>query len=114
MIVSIDHSLSAFAVVRLQYIPGKLIVYDNAAATPNNIVAHESLFQFGIVSYLLAAAGWIFVTLPLYRLFKEVDQGFSVLMVILGCRNKNSRMRPTLQPKGQVFRLFVDQVVLTA
>lgn len=27
---------------------------------------------------------WIFVTLALYRLFKEVDQGLAVLMVILG------------------------------
>jgi len=74
----------AFAVVRLSYIPDKLIVYDNAAATANNIVEHESLFRFGIVSYLLGAAGWIFVTLALYRLFKGVDQGLAVLMVILG------------------------------
>ena len=70
--------------MRLSYIPDKLIVYDNAAATANNIVAHESLFRFGIVSYLLGAAGWIFVTLALYRLFKGVDQGLAVLMVILG------------------------------
>lgn len=75
---------STFAIVRLSYIPDTLIVYDNAAATANNIVAHESLFRFGIVSYLLGAAGWIFVTLALYRLFKEVDQGLAVLMVILG------------------------------
>jgi hypothetical protein len=27
---------------------------------------------------------WIFVTLALYRLFKEVDQGLAILMVILG------------------------------
>ena len=59
-------------------------MYDDAAATASNIVAHESLFRFGIVSYLLGAAGWIFVTLALYRLFKGVDQGLAVLMVILG------------------------------
>jgi len=29
-------------------------------------------------------SGWIFVTLALYRLFKRVDQGLAVLMVILG------------------------------
>ena len=75
---------SALLVVRLSYIPSTLIVYDNAAATANNIVAHDLLFRFGIVSYLLGAAGWIFVTLALYRLFKEVDQGLAVLMVILG------------------------------
>jgi hypothetical protein len=75
---------SAFGVVRLLYIPNALIVDGNPAATTNNIAAHESLFRFGIVSYLLAAAGWIFVTLALYRLLKEVNRSLAVLMVILG------------------------------
>lgn len=75
---------SMFGVVRLIYIPTALIVDGNAAATANNIAAHEWLFRFGIVSQLLCAAGWIFVTLALYRLFKGVDQGVAVLMVILG------------------------------
>jgi hypothetical protein len=73
-----------FGVVRLFYIPGYLFVHGNAAATANNIAMHELLFRFGIVSYLLCAAGWIFVTLALYRLLKGVDQGLAVLMVILG------------------------------
>jgi len=75
---------SVFGVVRLIYIPKVLFVPGNAAATANNIAAHESLFRFGIVSYLLCAAGWIFVTLALYRLLKGVDQGLAILMVILG------------------------------
>ena len=75
---------SIFGVVRLIYIPNHLFVDGNAAATATNIAAHESLFRFGIVSYLLAAGGWIFVTLALYRLLKGVDQGLAVLMVILG------------------------------
>jgi uncharacterized protein DUF4386 len=75
---------SAVGIVRLIYIPSVLIVHGNAAATANNIAAHESLFRLGIVCYLLAAAGWIFVTLALYRLLKGVDQGLAVLMVILG------------------------------
>ena len=75
---------SVFGVVRLIYIPNVLFVHGNAAATANNIAAHERLFRFGIVSYLLCAAGWIFVTLALYRLLKGVDQGLAVLMVILG------------------------------
>src|SRR5262245_19773416 len=75
---------SVFGIVRLIYIPNNLIVHENAAATANNIAAHESLFRFGIVSYLVAAAGWIFVTLALYRLLKGVDQGLAALMVILG------------------------------
>ncbi len=75
---------SAIGVVRLMYIPKTLFVHGDAAATVNNIVAHELLFRFGIVSQLVAAAGWIFVTLALYRLLKGVDQGLAVLMVILG------------------------------
>jgi len=75
---------SVFGVVRLIYIPNALFVDGNAAATANNIAAHESLFRRGIVCYLLCAAGWIFVTLALYRLLKGVDQGLAVLMVILG------------------------------
>lgn len=75
---------SVVGVVRLIYIPNALIVHGNATATANNIAAHESLFRLGIVSELLASALWIFVTLALYRLLKEVDQALAVLMVILG------------------------------
>ena len=75
---------SVFGVVRLIYIPNKLFVSGNAAATVSNIVAHESLFRLGLVSQLLSAAIWIFVTLALYRLLKGVDQGLAVLMGILG------------------------------
>ena len=75
---------SLFGIVRLIYVPGKLFVYGDATATANNIAEHELLFRFGIVSYLLCAALWIFVTLALYRLFKGVNQALAVLMVILG------------------------------
>lgn len=75
---------SGVGVVRLLYIPSALFVHGNAAATANNIATHESLFRWGIVSYLLASALWLFVPLALYRLLKEVDQALAVLMVILG------------------------------
>ena len=75
---------SLFGIVRLIYVPSKLFVYGNATATANNIAEHELLFRLGIVSYLLCAALWIFVTLALYRLFKGVNQALAVLMVILG------------------------------
>ncbi len=75
---------SGVGVVRLIYIPSALIVHGNAAATVNNITAHESLFRLGIVSLLLSSALWLFVTLALYRLLRAVDQGLAVLMVILG------------------------------
>jgi hypothetical protein len=75
---------SAVGVVRLMYIPTRLFVHGNAAATASNIAAHESLFRLGIVSEPLAGALWLFVPLALYRLLKEVDQTLAVLMVILG------------------------------
>jgi Domain of unknown function (DUF4386) len=69
---------------RLFYIPGALFVRGNAAATANNIAAHESLFRLGIVSDLFCGTILIFLVLSLYRLFKGVDQKLAVLMVILG------------------------------
>ena len=66
---------SVVGVVRLLYIPTALFVHGNAAATANNIAAHELLFRLGIVSYLLSSALFIFVTLALYRLFRESTRG---------------------------------------
>lgn len=74
---------SLFGMVRLIYVPNVLFVHGNAAATASNIVGHELLFRFGIVSYLLCNALWIFVMLALYRLLNGVDQALAVLMVIL-------------------------------
>ena len=70
--------------IRLIYIPNKLFVHGNAAATAGNIAAHEWLFRFGIVSDLFCAVILIFLTLAFYRLFKGVDQNLAVLVVILG------------------------------
>ena len=75
---------SLFGIVRLEYVPTKLFVHGNAAVTANNIAGHEFLFRFGMVSYLLGGALWIFVTLALYQLFKGVNQALAILMVILG------------------------------
>ena len=69
---------------RLGYIPKALFVNGNAAATANNIAAHESLFRLGLVSQLLGGVLWLFVPLALYRLLKGVDEDLAILMVILG------------------------------
>jgi len=70
--------------LRLIYIPNKLFVHGNSAATVNNIAAHEWLFRFGIVGDLLCAVILIFLVLAFYRLFKGVDQNLAVLVVIFG------------------------------
>src|SRR3989442_8298539 len=70
--------------LRLIYIPNKLFVHGNAAATASNIAAHEWLFRFGMLSDLLGAVVLIFLVLAFYRLFKGVDQQLAVLLVIVG------------------------------
>ncbi|PYX05177.1 MAG: DUF4386 domain-containing protein [Acidobacteria bacterium] len=72
------------APLRLIYIPNKLFVAGNATATADNIATHETLFRLGILSDLLTGTMAIFLTLALYRLFKEVDEGLARLVVILG------------------------------
>jgi len=68
----------------LIYIPSKLFVEGNAAATVNNIAAHEWLFRVGIVDELVGGVLLIFLVLALYRLFKGLDQYLAVLVVIFG------------------------------
>ena len=70
--------------LRLIYIPNKLFVHGDAAATASNIAAHEWLFRFGMLNDLLAAVMLIFLVLAFYRLFKGVDQQLAVLLVIVG------------------------------
>lgn len=74
---------SLFGMIRLVYIPSRLFVAENATATASNILVHELFFRFGIVSYLLCSAVWIFVTLALYGLLKRVDEPLARLMVIV-------------------------------
>jgi len=69
--------------IRLIYIPNKLFVHGNAAATASNIAAHEWLFRFGIVTDLFCAVILISSPWPL-SLVKGVDQNLAVLVVILG------------------------------
>jgi len=70
--------------LRLIYIPNKLFVHDNAAATAGNIAAHQWLFRFGMLSDIAGAVVLIFLVLAFYRLFKGVDQQLAVLLVIFG------------------------------
>ena len=63
----------------LIYIPNKLFVQGNAAATASNIASHEWLFRVGMLSDLVGAVVLIFLVLAFYRLFKGVDQQLAVL-----------------------------------
>ena len=74
---------SIFGFFAMGYVPNKLMVHGDAAATANNISASETLFRLGIASQLIGMAGFIFVALTLYELFKGVDRRQAALMVIL-------------------------------
>jgi len=65
------------------YVPNKLIVHGNAAATASNIAASETLFRLGIAGELIGQAGFIFVALALYDLLKGVSRRHASLMVLL-------------------------------
>jgi len=67
----------------LMYVPSKLIVWDNAASTFENIADNQMLFRLGIISGLACYIFFLFLPFALYRLLKPVDAGFSKLMVIL-------------------------------
>ena len=76
--------LIAMGPIFLIYIPDKLYVKGNAAATISNIVAHERLFRIGILAELIGGLVLVFLVLAFYRLFKGVDSQLAVLVVILG------------------------------
>ena len=63
------------------YVPGKLIVHGNAAATAGNIAANETLFRLGIAGELIGQAAFIFVALALYDLLKGVNRRHALLML---------------------------------
>src|SRR5260370_29795305 len=65
------------------YVPSKLIVHGNAAATASNIAASETLFRLGIAGQLIGMAGFIFVALALYDLLKGGNRRHASLMVTL-------------------------------
>ena len=65
------------------YVPSKLMVHGNAAATAGNIAASEMLFRLGIAGELIGQAAFIFVALALYDLLKGVSRRHASLMVIL-------------------------------
>ena len=70
--------------LRLMYIPNKLFVHGNAAATVNNIAAHEVLFRLGIAADLACAVTCVFLALAFYRLFAGVDRNLAIQVVIFG------------------------------
>jgi hypothetical protein len=98
------------------YVPAKLIVAGNAAATANNILASEGLFRLGIVSELICAAEYVFLLWVLYRLLSGVNKTHATLMVILGlvfipimCVNVLNEIAALMLVRGSDFLSVLDK-----
>jgi hypothetical protein len=67
---------------------GRLFVAGDAAATAFNILAHQSLFQWGFTANLLGFACYVVVTGLFDDLFKPVNRSLSLLAAffsLVGC-----------------------------
>jgi len=65
-----------------------LVVDGDAAATANNILAHQPLFRLGLATGLIATACYIAVTALFYDLFKPVNRSLSLIAAffsLVGC-----------------------------
>ena len=65
-----------------------LVVSGGAAATANNILAHQPLFRLGLATGLIATACYVAVTALFYDLFKHVNRSLSLLAAffsLVGC-----------------------------
>lgn len=69
-------------ITNLMYIPSKLIVWESAAETLENIMNSEMLFRLGIVSGIITFLTFLLLPLVLYRLLFEVNKMYAALMVI--------------------------------
>ena len=54
--------ISIIGFFAMGYVPGKVIVHGDAAATAINIAAHETLFRLGIAGELVGQAGCLRAT----------------------------------------------------
>ncbi len=61
------------------FVLGKLVVQGDAAATANNILAHQPFFRLGFVALLISVAFSIAMTALFYDLFKPVNRSLSLL-----------------------------------
>lgn len=98
------------------YVPGKLMVPGNAAATAGNIIASERLFRLGIACEVICAVEFIYLLWVLYRLLSGASKTHASLMVIFGlafvpimCMNAVSDIAALMLLRGADFLSVFDQ-----
>lgn len=74
--------LAILGIYNLEYLPSQIVVHGDPAATCQNIMTHEFLFRLGIATSVISNILYTILSLMFYRLFKNVDKGWAVLLVI--------------------------------
>lgn len=64
------------------YVPGKVFVAQNPAATAANLLANEFIFRASIVVNLIGFTVFATMTFMIYRVFREVDSFLALLMIV--------------------------------
>ena len=87
-ITGVVYLLYFLTAVSAEFFMRGLVVSGDAAATANNILAHQSLFRLGLATGLIATACYVAVTALFYGLFKPVNRTLSLLAAffsLVGC-----------------------------
>jgi hypothetical protein len=67
----------------LLYVPSHTVVHNDAAATAARVLAHETLYRWGMLAETMGAVVFIGLSLALYRLFEDVDRHRARQLVVL-------------------------------
>ena len=70
-------------VFNLIYVPGKVLVFGDAARTAENILAHQGLFRADMAVSVISLTLFIAVVLVLHHLFSELGRHLALAMVVL-------------------------------
>jgi len=87
-VTGVVYSLYFLTAVLGEFFLRGLVVDGDAAATANNILAHQPLFRLGFATGLIATACYIAVTALFYDLFKPVNRTLSLIAAffsLVGC-----------------------------
>ena len=87
-ITGVVYLLYFLAAVFAEFFMRGLVVSGDAAATANNILAHQPLFRLGLATGLISTACYVAVTALFYGLFKPVNRSLSLLAAffsLVGC-----------------------------
>ncbi|EZH73367.1 hypothetical protein ATO12_20425 [Aquimarina atlantica] len=71
-----------FSVLYMEYIPSKIVVFNNEEETINNLISNELLFRTGILIGVLVHLSFILLPLTLYKLLSPVNKDHAVFMVV--------------------------------